>query len=389
MKDRPTTLSLLRDLIGFPTVSRDPNRALIDYCADYLRSIGASVDIITAEAGRKANLFATIGPQDVPGVMLSGHTDVVPVDGQAWSKMPFEAVVENGRVYGRGAADMKGFVASALYCASKAAERRLNTPLHLALSHDEEIGCIGVHSLIDMLADNPVKPAMCIVGEPTSMAIAIGHKGKTAIEAKCVGSAAHSALAPQAVNAIHLACDLIQKIRQLQDDIALNGAQDMAYDVPHTTLHAGLITAGVALNIVPDHAVVTFEIRNLETDNPEKILGRLRDAIVPVIAVARQKIRHADIVFKLINSYPGLDTKLDDPVVDMLAALTASERRIKVAFGTEGGLFSQKLGIPTVVCGPGSMEQGHKADEFVTLEQLAACDTMLEALIDRLEEGLG
>lgn len=389
MKDRPTTLSLLRDLIGFPTVSRDPNRALIDYCTDYLRSIGASVDIITAEAGRKANLFATIGPQDVPGVMLSGHTDVVPVDGQAWSKMPFEAVVENGRVYGRGAADMKGFVASALYCASKAAERRLNTPLHLALSHDEEIGCIGVHSLIDMLADNPVKPAMCIVGEPTSMAIAIGHKGKTAIEAKCVGSAAHSALAPQAVNAIHLACDLIQKIRQLQDDIALNGAQDMAYDVPHTTLHAGLITAGVALNIVPDHAVVTFEIRNLETDNPEKILGRLRDAISPVIAVARQKIRHADIVFKLINSYPGLDTQLDDPVVDMLAALTGSERRIKVAFGTEGGLFSQKLGIPTVVCGPGSMEQGHKADEFVTLEQLAACDTMLEALIDRLEEGLG
>ena len=389
MIDRPTTLSLLRDLIGFPTVSRDPNRALIDYCADYLRSIGASVDIITAEAGRKANLFATIGPQDVPGVMLSGHTDVVPVDGQAWSKLPFEAVVENGRVYGRGTADMKGFVASALHCASKAAERRLNTPLHLALSHDEEIGCIGVHSLIDMLADAPVKPAMCIVGEPTSMAIAIGHKGKTAIEATCIGSAAHSALAPQAVNAIHLACDLISKIRHLQDDIALNGAQDMAYDVPHTTLHAGLITAGVALNIVPDHAVVTFEIRNLHKDSPEKILDKLRDAIAPVIAVARQKIRHADIVFKLINAYPGLDTQLDDPVVDMLAALTGSDRRTKVAFGTEGGLFSQKLGIPTVVCGPGSMEQGHKADEFVTLEQLAACDAMLETLIDRLEEGLG
>ena len=389
MINRPTTVSLLNDLIGFPTVSCNPNRALIDYCADYLRSIGATVDIITAEAGRKANLFATIGPQDVPGIMLSGHTDVVPIDGQAWSKLPFEAVVENGRVYGRGTADMKGFVASALYCASIAAERRLNTPLHLALSHDEEIGCIGVHSLIDMLADAPVKPAMCIVGEPTSMAIATGHKGKTVIEARCVGSAAHSALAPQAVNAIHLACDLISKIRHLQDDIALNGAQDIAYDVPHTTLHAGLITAGVALNIVPDHAVVTFEIRNLKTDSPEKILDRLRDSIAPVIAVARQKIRHADIVFKSINAYPGLDTQFDDPVVDMLAALTGSERRIKVAFGTEGGLFSQKLGIPTVVCGPGSMEQGHKPDEFVTLEQLAACDAMLEALIDRLEEGLG
>ena len=389
MTDRPTTVSFLSDLIGFPTVSRDPNRDLIDYCAGYLRSIGASVDIITAEAGRKANLFATIGPQDMPGVMLSGHTDVVPVDGQAWSKPPFEAVVEDGRVYGRGTADMKGFVASALYCASKVAERQLKTPLHLALSHDEEIGCVGVHSLIDMLADAPVKPAMCIVGEPTSMAIATGHKGKTAIEATCIGSAAHSALAPKAVNAIHLACDLISQIRHLQDDIAVNGAQDTAYDVPHTTLHAGLVTGGCVLNIVPDHALVTFEIRNLTTDNPDKILDRLRAAIAPLIAVARQRAPHADIAFNVINTYPGLDTALNEPVVDLLAGLTGSEQRIKVAFGTEGGLFSQKLGIPTVVCGPGSMEQGHKADEFVTLEQLAACDAMLETLIDRLEEGLG
>jgi len=389
MTDHPTTVSFLRDLIGFPTVSHDPNRDLIDYCANYLRSIGASVDIITAEAGRKANLFATIGPQDMPGVMLSGHTDVVPVDGQAWSKPPFEAVVEDGRVYGRGTADMKGFVASALYCASKAAERQLETPLHLALSHDEEIGCVGVHSLIDMLADAPVKPAMCIVGEPTSMAIATGHKGKTAIEATCIGSAAHSALAPQAVNAIHLGCDLISQIRHLQDDIAVNGVQDTAYDIPYTTLHAGLVTGGLALNIVPDHAVVTFEIRNLTTDNPDKILDRLRGAIAPVIAVARQRAPHADIAFNMINTYPGLDTPLDDAVVEMLAGLTGSDQRIKVAFGTEGGLFSQKLGIPVVICGPGSMAQGHKADEFVTVEQLAACDAMLAALIERLEKGVG
>ena len=247
MTDHPTTLSFLRDLVAFPTVSRDPNRDLIDYCAGYLRSIGASVDIITAEEGRKANLYATIGPQDVPGVMLSGHTDVVPVDGQVWSKPPFEAVVEDGRVYGRGTADMKGFVASALWCATQAAGRQLKTPIHLALSYDEEIGCVGVRSLIDMLADAPVKPAMCIVGEPTSMAIATGHKGKTAIEATCIGSAAHSALAPQAVNAIHLACDLISQIRHLQDDLAANGTKDLAYDIPYTTLHAGLITAGVVL----------------------------------------------------------------------------------------------------------------------------------------------
>lgn len=392
MTDQRSTLSFLRDLIAFPTVSRDPNRALIEYCADYLRSIGAVVEIIAADSGDKANLYATIGPDMVPGVMLSGHTDVVPVDGQLWTKPPFEAVVESGRVYGRGTADMKGFVAAALSCAGIAAQRHLQTPLqtplHLALSYDEEIGCVGVRSLIDMLAAAPVKPAMCIVGEPTAMAIATGHKGKTAIEAACVGSAAHSALAPQAVNAIHLACDLIAQIRHLQDDMITDGAQDSAYDIPYTTLHAGLITSGVALNIVPDHAVVTFEIRNLAADDPEAILHRLRRAIAPVIAVARKRAAEADIVFKVINSYPGLDTSLDEAVVAMVAELTGRDERIKVAFGTEGGLFSQRLGIPAVVCGPGSMAQGHKADEFVTLAQLDSCDAMLASLVDRLVTGL-
>lgn len=392
MTEQRSTLSFLRDLIAFPTVSRDPNRALIAYCADYLRSIGAVVEIIAADSGDKANLYATIGPDMVPGVMLSGHTDVVPVDGQLWTKPPFEAVVESGRVYGRGTADMKGFVAAALSCAGIAAQRHLQTPLqtplHLALSYDEEIGCVGVRSLIDMLAAAPVKPAMCIVGEPTAMAIATGHKGKTAIEAACVGSAAHSALAPQAVNAIHLACDLIAQIRHLQDDMITDGAQDSAYDIPYTTLHAGLITSGVALNIVPDHAVVTFEIRNLAADDPEAILHRLRRAIAPVIAVARKRAAEADIVFKVINSYPGLETSLDEAVVAMVAELTGRDERIKVAFGTEGGLFSQRLGIPAVVCGPGSMEQGHKADEFVTLAQLDSCDAMLASLVDRLVTGL-
>ena len=392
MTDQRSTLSFLRDLIAFPTVSRDPNRALIEYCADYLRSIGAVVEIIAADSGNKANLYATIGSNMVPGVMLSGHTDVVPVDGQLWTKPPFEAVVESGRVYGRGTADMKGFVAAALSCAGIAAQRHLQTPLqtplHLALSYDEEIGCVGVRSLIDMLAAAPVKPAMCIVGEPTAMAIATGHKGKTAIEAACVGSAAHSALAPQAVNAIHLACDLIAQIRHLQDDMITDGAQDSAYDIPYTTLHAGLITSGVALNIVPDHAVVTFEIRNLAADDPEAILHRLRRAIAPVIAVARKRAAEADIVFKVINSYPGLETSLDEAVVAMVAELTGRDERIKVAFGTEGGLFSQRLGIPAVVCGPGSMEQGHKADEFVTLAQLDSCDAMLASLVDRLATGL-
>ncbi|MGC6484627.1 MAG: acetylornithine deacetylase [Candidatus Puniceispirillales bacterium] len=383
-----TTVEFLCDLVAFPTVSRDPNRALIAYCADILAEAGAQISIIEADEGRKANLYATIGPDDQPGVMLSGHSDVVPVDGQNWTLPPFEATLKDGRVYGRGTADMKGFLAACLTCARAAGERVLKTPLHLAFSHDEEIGCVGVHSLLDMLAEAPVRPAMCIVGEPTSMAIATGHKGKTALEATCIGSEAHSALAPQAVNAIHLACDLVAEIRKMQDHLAVHGARDDAYAIPYTTLHAGVINGGTVLNIVPGQAAVTFEIRNLAADNPDQIIADLRQAIAPIITAARQRAPEADIILSITNAYPGLETPLDDDVVAMVAELTGRNDRIKVAFGTEGGLFSSRLGVPTVVCGPGSMDQGHKPDEFIALDQLDACDAMLGSLLNRLEAGL-
>ena len=383
----PTT-DILADLIAFPTVSRDSNRALIDYCATMLSNFGISSQIIENDDGSKANLFATIGPSDQPGVMLSGHTDVVPVEGQSWTKPPFTAVQQDGLVYGRGSADMKGFVAAAIRAAILAAEMDLETPLHLALSYDEEIGCVGVRSLINMLAAAPIRPQMCIVGEPTGMAVATGHKGKTAIEANCIGSEAHSSLAPTAVNAIHLACDLIAEIRNIQDDLVQNGFQDAAYDVPYTTLHVGLINAGVALNMVPGTAAVKFEIRNLPTDNPDEILNRLQSALKPVIEAARLRAPKADIQFEVTNAYPGLETPLDGDVVKFVGELTGRDERIKVAFGTEGGLFSQNLGIPTIVCGPGFMDQGHKPDEYVSLEQLAMCDRMLAALNERLVAGL-
>ena len=383
----PTT-DILADLIAFPTVSRDSNRALIDYCATMLSNFGISSQIIENDDGSKANLFATIGPSNQPGVMLSGHTDVVPVEGQSWTKPPFTAVQQDGLVYGRGSADMKGFVAAAIRAAILAAEMDLETPLHLALSYDEEIGCVGVRSLINMLAAAPIRPQMCIVGEPTGMAVATGHKGKTAIEANCIGSEAHSSLAPTAVNAIHLACDLIAEIRNIQDDLVQNGFQDAAYDVPYTTLHVGLINAGVALNMVPSTAAVKFEIRNLPTDNPDEILNRLQSALKPVIEAARLRAPKADIQFEVTNAYPGLETPLDGDVVKFVGELTGRDERIKVAFGTEGGLFSQNLGIPTIVCGPGFMDQGHKPDEYVSLEQLAMCDRMLAALNERLVAGL-
>ncbi|MGU9961422.1 MAG: acetylornithine deacetylase [Candidatus Puniceispirillales bacterium WSBS_2018_MAG_OTU23] len=385
-----TTPEILTMLIAHPTVSKDSNRRLIDDVAALLKDHGVTAVIIENDDGTKANLFATTGTDTSisGGIMLSGHTDVVPVKGQDWTKPPFEAVHEQGRVYGRGTADMKGFVASSINAFCAATKRPLKTPLHLALSYDEEIGCIGARSLVAMLKAAPYRPDMCIVGEPTNMAIATGHKGKTALHADCIGVAAHSALAPTAVNAIHLACDLIGAIRALQDDLIAVGVRDAAYDIPYTTLHAGVINAGIALNIVPNHAAVKFEIRNLAEDDPKVILNRLKAAIAPIITAAQQKAPAADIQINITNEYPGLETPIDAAVVDFVKSLTGGNTCIKVAFGTEGGLFSHDLGIPTVVCGPGSMEQGHKADEYISLDQLAACDDMLARLLLRLEDGI-
>ncbi len=383
------TADILSKLIAFDTTSANPNMDLIEWCAGLLRDAGAEVTLLPDDSGKKANLFATVGPTDRPGVLLSGHTDVVPVAGQNWSKPPFELTFEDGRYYGRGTCDMKGFVASALSAALSASTKDLQTPLHLAFSYDEEIGCIGVRSLIDMLEAAPFKPAMCIVGEPTSMQVAVGHKGKTAAKATCIGREGHSALAPQAVNAIYLATDLIAEIRRIQERLAATGTQDFDYDVPYTTLHVGLINAGVALNIVPNHCEVTFEIRNLAENDPTVLMQEIKDRAEEIAERARVIAPEAAINIEMTaNTYPGLATPEDGAVVAFVKSLLGANDTMKVAFGTEGGLFSSRVGIPTVVCGPGSMAQGHKPDEFVSADQLEKCDRMLAALTDRLVEGL-
>lgn len=376
---------ILARLIAFPTVSRDPNRALIDWVAELLIGHGIRPTIIPDETGGKANLFATIGPTDRAGVMLSGHTDVVPVDGQDWTRPPFELTEAGGRLYGRGACDMKGFCAAAISAMLKAGPD-LRTPLHLALSYDEEVGCLGVHSLIDMLERAPIRPALCIVGEPTGMAVATGHKGKTALRAICHGQEGHSALAPMAMNALHLAADLVNMIRETQAELRESGARDGDYDVPYTTLHVGRIRGGDALNIVPNRAEVDFEIRNLAEDDARAILAGLRARAAEIVARAGHPA--AAIEIAEIWSYPGLDTPRGAEAVAFVKSLTGANGTIKVAFGTEGGLFDARLGVPTVICGPGAMAQGHKPDEFVTSDQLAACDSMLEKLVQRLREGL-
>jgi acetylornithine deacetylase len=383
------SIDILRQLIAFPTISRDSNLQLANSVRDQLAERGIACVLVGDATGAKANLHATIGPADRPGVLLSGHTDVVPVDGQEWTCPPFALTRRYGRLYGRGAADMKGFLACALAAALRAAERQLRSPLHLAFSYDEEVGCIGVRRLIDVLAEAPVRPAFCIVGEPTSMAVATGHKGKTALRATCIGREAHSALAPLAVNALHLGCDLVGAIRARQAEIAEAGARDGDYDVPYTTLHVGRMSGGTALNIVPNRCEVEFEIRNLAEDDPAALAEELRGEAERIAAAARERAPEAAIRIEVENSYPGLGTAPDAEVVAFVKSLTGANRTIKVAFGTEGGLYSERLGIPTVVCGPGSMAQGHRPDEYVSEEQMARCDAMLAALLDRLEAGLG
>ena len=382
------TIDILDELIAHPTISADPNRELIDRCAELLRGVGADVVLIEADGGRKANLYATVGPRDRPGVLLSGHTDVVPVEGQDWSVPPFALTRRDGRLYGRGSADMKGFVASALAAALAAAERSLATPLHLALSHDEEVGCVGVRSLIELLAAAPFRPRLCIVGEPTSMDVATGHKGKRALLARCRGREAHSALAPSGLNAIHLACELVAALCELQREIERGGARDDAYDVPYTTVHVGLISGGVALNIVPNEASLRFEIRHLAADDPDALIGRVEARAAEIVAAHGERFPEAAIAIETTNAYPGLETPPESDAVAFVRALCRGNATRKVAFGTEGGLFDAELGVPTVVCGPGSMAQGHRPDEYVSEAQLARCDGMLATLLGRLEAGL-
>lgn len=383
------TIDILDRLIAFDTTSANPNLDLIQWCAGLLESSGAAVTLIPDDTGKKANLYATIGPQDRAGVMLSGHTDVVPVAGQNWTKPPFELTHSDGKYYGRGTCDMKGFVAAALSAALSASQKKLFTPLNLALSYDEEIGCIGVRSLVDMLAAVPIKPAFCIVGEPTSMQVAVGHKGKMAAKAVMIGREGHSALAPMAVNAIYMAVDFINVLRDIQDRLAREGAQDDDYSVPYTTLHVGKINAGVALNIVPNRCEILFEIRSLNEDNPDALMEEIRTRADETVARYQKVAPEVAIEIEPTpNTYPGLTTPEEAKVVQFVKSLLGANDTMKVAFGTEGGLFSTHVGIPTVVCGPGSMEQGHKPDEFVSADQLAKCDDMLANLVARLAEGV-
>ncbi|MEE4747077.1 acetylornithine deacetylase [Pseudomonas alliivorans] len=383
----PRALDIFKRLIAFETVSSEPNMALIEYVRDLLATKGIESLIVRDETGKKANLFASTGPREQPGVLLSGHTDVVPAAGQAWTVPPFQATLRDGRIYGRGTCDMKGFIALAIDAMLDAADMTLTRPLQLALSHDEEIGCVGVRRLLDVLHLAPVRPFLCVVGEPTLMQFAIGHKGKSSYRTYCRGQEAHSSLAPRAVNAIHLASDFIAELRKSQKQVEQRGVRDDGYDIPYSTVHIGRIDGGKALNIVPNLCTLEFEYRNLPGDDPDQLLEQLRERAEVLVREARQLSGVAAIDIEIMNEYPALETHPSVEAVRMLHAFAEpGTRHIKVSYGTEGGLFAGRLNVPVVVCGPGSIEQAHKPDEFIEESQMNAGERFLQSLLGSLKQ---
>lgn len=378
----PTSLELLEKLVGFDTVSHQSNLALIQFVRDLLAAHGVGCQLVANAEGTKANLYATIGPADRGGVMLAGHTDVVPVTGQSWHSDPFVLDVRDGRAYGRGSADMKGFIASVLAAVPALAAAPLHTPVHIALTYDEEIGCIGVRRLLDVLGGLPVLPRMGIVGEPTLMRVVAAHKGKVAYRVALRGKEGHSSNPGAGVNAVEYAAELIAFIRRLARERANQGPFDPLYEVPYTTLHVGKVQGGTALNIIPAACEFEFEVRHLPEDDPQPLQAAIRQfAEGQLLPAMRAVDPAADITFTERSSYPGLLTAPDAEVVCFVQGLLRDDRApAKIAFGTEAGLFSQRVGIPAVVVGPGSIDQAHKPDEWLALDQLAACDAMLQAL---------
>jgi acetylornithine deacetylase len=381
MNDR-SSRALLERLIGFATVSRDSNLDMIEFIRLYLEELGVESELFYNAERTKANLFATIGPREGGGIVLSGHTDVVPVDGQAWTVDPFRLTERDGRLYGRGTADMKGFIASVLAAVPGFIERELKLPVHLAFSYDEEVGCLGVRPMLAELERRDHKPALCLIGEPTELKPVLGHKGKLAMRCQVKGAPCHSAYAPYGVNAIQYAARMIGRLEEIGEQLAQPEHHDERFDPPFSTVQTGVIKGGRALNIVPAECEFDFEVRALPGFDANQVADQLQTyAEAELLPKMRAVKSDTDIRLQPLSAYPGLATSPDSEAARLLALLSGSMEFGTVAFGTEGGLFDQ-AGIPTVVCGPGSMDQGHKPDEFVTVEQLRDCDAMLARLAD-------
>jgi len=386
MAPEQSTTEILDRLIGFASVSSDSNLDIVSWIEGYLSQHDIASRRIYDRTGRKASILATIGPADRPGVVLSAHTDVVPVAGQDWSSPPFTATQKDNRIVGRGATDMKGFVASVLAHVPQFRSAASRTPIHIALSYDEEVGCLGAPDLVAAIAAAPVKPALCIVGEPTGLSVGYAHKGKVARRVIVSGRGGHSALPHRAANAVFAAARIVAALEGLAERVARDGKRDAAFDPSYTTIHVGSLHGGTALNFVPDRAVLEFEIRYIPDTDVSALLAETDAAI----AAARDKLKaqapEAGIVVEDMASYPALMTASRSAVVAAAQRLSGGAgNATTVSFGTEAGLYAQ-AGIPTIVCGPGDIGRAHKADEWIGLDELAASDRMMQRLASQLDK---
>lgn len=386
------SLAWLARLIGFDTVSRHSNLALIHDVQGYCQALGLDTTLSFNDQKDKANLFVTVKAgeqQDIVsgGIVLSGHTDVVPVDGQDWSSQPFSAVVKDGKLFGRGACDMKGFIACMLTILPKAVELshqgKLKKPLHLALSFDEEVGCLGAPLILADLKSRGIQPDYCIVGEPTNMNMVTAHKGIAVYRCRVHGKSAHSSLTNQGVNAISYASRLVAFVDDLAEQLTSRDDIDEVFDVSFATLSVGTISGGTATNIVPNLCEFTFDYRNLPHMSQDDIVIPIQRKIAELSEQMQARAPEAKIELLQEESVPAMTDRDSAQLQELIAGLVDDDKRHKVAYATEGGQFTE-AGIPTIICGPGSIEQAHKSNEFVEISQIERCDTFLQQLLEGL-----
>lgn len=380
------TMEQIERLIRVDTTSRETNLPLIDQVEADLRALGLEPVRVPSDDGRKANLLATIPAADgttTGGIVLSGHTDVVPVDGQAWSSEPFVPEVRDGRLYARGSADMKSFIGVVLAKAPAMVAARLAEPIHLALSYDEEVGCVGAIGLVDEIVRRGIAPRGCVVGEPTSMRIVRGHKSMNVFRVDVRGLAAHSSLTPQGENAIVAAAELVRFVQGVADEMRAEGPFDEGYVVPYTSVSVNRIDGGIAINTIPAECTVHFEFRALTTVDHDALVERFRAECRRIEAGMQERHPGASVTLTTTAAAPGVDTPADADIVALAAAWGAEPSDDKVTYGTEAGLFAN-AGIPTVVCGPGDIAQAHAPDEFIELDQIDACEAFVDRLVDAL-----
>lgn len=379
-----TTAELLARLVSFDTTSRNSNLPLIGFVRHYLDSHGVPYRISTDATGQKANIHAIIGPQAAGGVALSGHVDTVPVDGQAWTADPFSLRQANGRFYARGAADMKGFVAACLAAVPDFKARNLSRPLHLFISYDEEVGCQGAQRLIQDLDESGLKPAWCVVGEPSGMQPILAHKGKLNLHVRVRGLTGHSSEPAKGVNAIQAAGEAVAYVANEARRLAKEGPFEDGFDPPHTTVHIGTIQGGTILNIIPERCEFIMEWRTIPGDDRDQHVVRLQQYVARNIEPAMHAVdRKTGFEYEVLTRMPGLSLSPDHELTNVVKQITGSNSTGKVSYGTEGGYY-QGTGIATIICGPGHIAQAHQPDEWIAQDQLDACDAFIRRLADRL-----